>query len=214
MAWATEPIRINGPRVHIRTYKGEDLAAIADAIHEPSGRFGINWGLNTPDKIQESLKPHLASQRNGLCNPLVYYVGSEIAGITRLMRIEPASKSLEIGGTWVAPKWRRCFVNTEVKFLLLRFCFESLAAERVEFRVDCKNMASQRAVAPIGAEFEGRLRNRQIYPNGELRDGLLFSVVKPDWEKLKMHLSSRLYESKPIASHSIESQTNSAGRGN
>jgi len=101
------------------------------------------------------------------------------------MRLEPSNKSLEIGGTWVAPKWRKSFVNTEVKFLLLQYCFETLSAERVEFRVDGRNIESQRAVLRIGAKLEGRLRTRQLYPDGVARDGLLFSVIRPEWSNVK-----------------------------
>ena len=165
---------------------------IAKAINDPKGWFGQHWHIDTIEKIEAMLEKLLQGYEKGLHNPVLYQVENEIAGISRLLRIEAANKSLEIGGTWIAPKWRKSFVNTEVKFLLLQHCFESLGSERVEFRVDARNVESQRAVLRIGARCEGRLRNRQVYPDGMARDGLLYSVIRPDWPKTKEKLLSRI----------------------
>jgi RimJ/RimL family protein N-acetyltransferase len=112
------------------------------------------------------------------------------------MRIDPANRSLEIGGTWVAPRWRRSFVNTRVKYQLLAYCFEQLRAERIELRVDARNTASQRAVLRLGATFEGRLRNRQIFPDGTTRDGFMFSFTRPEWPQVEERLR-RLLNGEP-----------------
>lgn len=192
MAWALDPVDIEGKRVRVRNYTEKDFTTIAEAINDPKGWFGKHWGIDSPQKVQNMLDSLLQAQGKGLHNTLVYYVGDEVAGITRLMRLEPSNKSLEIGGTWVAPKWRKSFVNTEVKFLLLKYCFENLLAERVEFRVDGRNIDSQRAVLRIGAKLEGRLRTRQIYPDGVARDGFLFSVIRPEWAKVKENLEQRI----------------------
>jgi len=194
MAWALDPIDIEGRHVRVRNYSEGDFDSIAEAINDPNGWFGKNWGIDSSQKVQSMLESLLQAQGKGLHNALVYCVGNEVAGITRLMRLEPANKSLEIGGTWVAPKWRKSFVNTEVKFLLLQYCFESLKAERVEFRVDGRNIESQRAVLRIGAKLEGRLRTRQLYPDGVARDGLLFSVIQSEWKKVKDALLRRLQD--------------------
>lgn len=192
MAWALEPVNIEGKRVLVRNYSEQDFVTIAEAINDPNGWFGRHWGIDSPQKVQNMLDSLLQAQGKGLHNALVYCVGNEVAGITRLMRLEPSNKSLEIGGTWVAPKWRKSFVNTEVKYLLLQYCFETLLAERVEFRVDGRNIESQRAVLRIGAKLEGRLRTRQLYPDGVVRDGLLFSVIRPEWGKVKENLEKRI----------------------
>lgn len=192
MSWALSPIHITGKRVHLRPYAREDFPRIAEAINDPKGWFGRHWHIDTPKKIEEMLEKLLQGHEKGIHNPVLYQVGDEIAGISRLLRIEAANKSLEIGGTWIAPKWRKSFVNTEVKFLLLQHCFESLGAERVEFRVDARNVESQRAVLRIGARCEGRLRNRQVYPDDVARDGLLYSVIRPEWAKTKENLLRRI----------------------
>lgn len=192
MSWAKQPIEAKGQRVCIRNYQLADVPKISEAIHDPNGWFGLRWGLDTPAKISDCLLANLKAQAKATDNPLLYLADHEIAGITRLMRIDPANKALEIGGTWVAPKWRKSFVNTEVKYLLLKHCFEELLAERIEFRVDARNIESFRAVLRIGAKLEGQLRNRQVYPDGTVSDGFLFSVVRPEWSEVREHLERLL----------------------
>jgi RimJ/RimL family protein N-acetyltransferase len=145
----------------------------------------------------------LEKRRNGLSHPLVYRVNGEVAGITSLMRLDPANRSLEIGFTWVAPRWRRTFVNSRVKYCLLQYCFESLAAERVEFRVDARNTRSQNAVLRLGATFEGRLRNRQVFPEGQVSDGFLYSIVRPDWNRVGPCLLRRSEGGSQVSAESL-----------
>jgi RimJ/RimL family protein N-acetyltransferase len=188
MSWALDPISLQGNRVSIRNYTPNDFEKIAETIHDPQGWFGTQWNRNTPELIVKMLESNLAAHQAGKGNPLSYWVGDCAAGVTQLMRIEAANKMLEIGGTWVAPRWRKTFVNTEVKLLLLQYCFEELHAERVELRVDSRNIVSQQAVLRIGASLEGRLRNRQVFPDGKVSDGFLFSVVRPEWNQVKERL--------------------------
>src|SRR4051812_29986243 len=117
MAWALDPVELSGARVSLRSYERSDIGPIADAIDDPAGWFGRRWGYDTPLKTRAMLERILAARDTH--NPMVCQVGDEIVGITRLLRLEPANKSLEIGGTWIAPKWQKTFVNTEMKLLLL-----------------------------------------------------------------------------------------------
>lgn len=186
--WALEPIELKGDRVVVRTSIPKDHPVIALAINDPLGWDAQKWGRDCPEQIVRMLQTREAAREKNQIHPLVYCVNGEVAGVTNFLHPDAANRSLEIGGTWVAPRWRKTFVNTEVKLLLLRQCFETLEAERVEFRVDVRNADSQRAVLRIGATLEGRLRRRQITPDGVVRDGLLFSIIRSDWEAVKVRL--------------------------
>ncbi|MDD5304493.1 MAG: GNAT family N-acetyltransferase [Elusimicrobia bacterium] len=190
--WALAAIELKGDRVAIRTSRPADHRAIASAINDPIGWDARRWGRDSAEKIVRMLAERESRKANGQINPLVYFAGGEIAGVSNFLRPDEMNRSLEIGGTWVAPRWKKTFVNTEVKFLLLKHCFETLGAERVEFRVDVRNAESQRAMIRIGATLEGRLRRRQIGPDGEVRDGFLFSIVRTDWGEVEARLLARL----------------------
>jgi len=188
MTWATEPLEISSEKIFVRSLKESDFDSIATAIHDPNGWSGRKWGIDTPDKIREMLRLQLESQAKGECSPFVYFFGDEVVGISRYLHIAPHRKTLEVGGTCVAPKWRRTFVNTEVKRLLFAHAFEKLEAVRVELRVDCLNYASQMNVLRLGAVFEGKIRHWQVRKDGELPDGMLYSITNKDWPSAKERL--------------------------
>ena len=95
---------------------------------------------------------------------------------------------IEIGGTWINKKWQRSYVNTETKFALLQYCFETLNMNRVEFRIDSENMSSQRAVQRLGFHFDGLMPRRKVNANGHVRDYLFYSVTDQSWPEVKAHI--------------------------
>jgi RimJ/RimL family protein N-acetyltransferase len=195
----------------LRTFDLADVEEIAQAIDEPLGWNAQRWGLKTPESIATHLRNLLQAHARGECHPVVYSVNGKIAGISRFLRIDPGNLSLEIGGTSVAPPFRRSFVNSHAKFLLLTHAFESLGAERVEFRVDCANYVSQIAVLRIGARFEGRLRRRQVFPSGDVRDGFIYSVVRTEWPLVKRRLEGRLRPQVQENSFELEGEVEGVG---
>lgn len=190
MTWATEPLCLTTDKVTVRTITKNDIEDIVEAIHDPTGWSGRMWGIDTPEKIRDMLQKQIAAQLKGECNALVYLVEGKVAGITRYHSLFPNRKALEIGGTCIAPQWRRTFVNTEVKNLLLAYAFENLGAVRVELRVDRINYVSQMNVLRLGAAFEGVIRHWQIRKNGDLPDGMLYCITNKDWPTVKERLGA------------------------
>src|SRR5579864_3785584 len=60
----------------------------------------------------------------------------QVAGTTRYLDIDRRNRKLEIGLTYYAPRFWRTHVNTECKFLLLRYAFEDLGMVRVQFKAE------------------------------------------------------------------------------
>lgn len=201
MTWAIEPFIIHDKDLMIRQITPEDFPDIAKAIDDPDGFFAKFWAVDSQLKIIEMLHKQLDAQKKGLCNPLVYLVNGEVAGISRLMNIDPLNRSLEIGGTWISTKWKRSFVNTRVKYNLLKHAFTELNAERVEFRVNSKNNTSQMAVLRIGATYEGKIRHRQIHPNGETTDGHIYGMIQPEWPQIEERLQLLIAQKKLPVTH-------------
>lgn len=187
-----------------------DIEAIVEAIHDPLGWSGRMWGIDTPEKIRDMLKKQIESQARGECNPFVYFVEGQVVGITRYHSLFPGRKALEIGGTCISPKWRRTFVNTEVKSLLFKYAFEKLGAVRVELRVDCINYTSQMNVLRLGATFKGVIRHWQIRVNGDLPSGMLYCLTNTDWPMIKERLyalQSRQIPSSKFLPYNLETDT-------
>lgn len=116
----------------------------------------------------------------------------KLIGSTRYYDINSENHRLTIGYTWYIPEvWGSC-VNPECKYLLLKYAFEELQANRVEFVTDSRNSRSRAAIKKIGATEEGILRHHMILEDGFIRDTVIFSITKPEWPTIKLNLEIRL----------------------
>ena len=113
-------------------------------------------------------------------------------GSTRFMTITPEHRRLEIGWTWVATAFQKSGANREAKLLQLTHAFETLDAERVEFKTHARNEKSRAALTGIGATFEGVLRHHTIMPDGSNRDSAFYSVLADEWPGVKARLEALL----------------------
>ena len=117
---------------------------------------------------------------------------NKIIGSTRYCNATPEHKRLEIGFTWYAKKYQRTGINTECKFLLLTYAFEKLNCIAVEFRTNLHNQRSRKAITRLGAKQDGILRNHQLNFDGSLRDTVVFSITKQEWQGVKKLLAYKI----------------------
>lgn len=108
----------------------------------------------------------------------------------------PDLYAIEIGWTWLAASAQRTGINTEAKLLLLGYAFDTLGLARVDLMTDARNDRSRRAIAGLGATFEGVLRawspSRRPGEEGLLRDSAAFSVLAAEWPAIRAGLRERL----------------------
>jgi RimJ/RimL family protein N-acetyltransferase len=109
-------------------------------------------------------------------------------GSSRYMSIAPEHRRLEIGWTWLGTAFQGTGANREAKLLQLTHAFETLDAERVEFKTHARNVQSRTALLGIGATFEGVFRHHTFMPDGSSRDSAYYSVIAPDWPAVKARL--------------------------
>lgn len=117
---------------------------------------------------------------------------SKIIGTTRYADISWFNRHCELGYTWFDPAYFGTAVNVESKLLMLSHLFEELDFLRVQMNVDSRNVRSQAAIRALGATYEGTLRHHKFSKDGYLRDSLVFSVLRAEWEVAKAGLQSRL----------------------
>lgn len=117
---------------------------------------------------------------------------NQYAGSTRFYDINFYHKSCSLGYTWYGKDFRGTGLNRHCKYLLLKYAFEYLNLERVEFRADNNNARSIQAMKNIGATIEGVLRSNCTAPNGR-RDSIVLSILRNEWlEHVKPMLLERL----------------------
>ncbi|HBZ83426.1 MULTISPECIES: GNAT family N-acetyltransferase [Brevibacillus] len=167
----------------------------AEDLYE-AGRFPDIWGL-TQGRIQslEDAKEYVSKaleQKNAFPFVIVEQKTQKAVGSTRFYDISIPNKSLEIGSTWLTPAMWRTSINTEAKYLLLKYCFETAGAIRVQLKTDSRNVRSQKAIERLGAVKEGILRNHMILPDGYVRDTIYYSILDREWPAVKARLEGFL----------------------
>jgi RimJ/RimL family protein N-acetyltransferase len=63
---------------------------------------------------------------------------------------------------------------------------------RVELKTDARNENSRRAIARIGAKYEGVMRKHMLTRGAVCRDSAYFAIVDDDWPEVKSRLEGML----------------------
>jgi len=190
MPWLS-PITLTGKKMKLvpleKSHRDEIIAAAAD------GTLWELWYTSVPseDTIDQYIDFALTEQLQDQSLPFVIIdlKTNKVVGATRYCNAEAAHKRLEIGYTFYSKSVQRTGINTECKFLLLKYAFEVLGCIAVEFRTNSLNRASRAAISRLGAKQDGILRNHRIDQNGLRRDTVVFSVLENEWETVKFSLN-------------------------
>jgi len=189
-----EPIVLEGSRIRMEPLREDHLADLAlVAFDAPLWQRTI-MGPQDEAGLQRWVETALANQEAGTERPFatIDLATGRAVGSSRFMSIVPEHRRLEIGWTWIGTGYQRTGSNREAKLLQLTHAFETLGANRVEFKTHARNEQSRNALAGIGATFEGVFRNHTIMPDGSLRDSAYFSVIVEEWPGVKAALIAGL----------------------
>jgi RimJ/RimL family protein N-acetyltransferase len=193
--WVT-PVTLQGPIVRLEPLAErhlDDLARVADddaiwrwIIAGPMDEAGLRaWYETARDNAATGSEVPFAT---------VDVASGRAIGSSRFMSIAPEHRRLEIGWTWLGTAYQRTGANRAAKLLQLTHAFETLDAERVEFKTHARNERSRAALLGIGAQFEGILRHHTIMPDGSNRDSAFYSVLAAEWPAVRSRLERILGE--------------------
>jgi RimJ/RimL family protein N-acetyltransferase len=190
-----EPVTLDGVRVRMepldlsRHWPG--LLAIG---LDPDLWLWTTSMIETEAQLRAYLETAITEQREGRSLPFatIDKASGEVAGCTRYGNIATKDKRIEIGWTWVGVPFRRSWVNTEAKYLMLCHAFETLGCIRVEFKTSAKNQRSRDAMKRIGCVEEGILRKHMLRDNGEPRDSVYLSILDDEWPAVKTRLEGMM----------------------
>jgi RimJ/RimL family protein N-acetyltransferase len=191
--WAV-PVTLVGRRVRLEPLSASHLDDLALVGLDPAI---WTWTIARPadrEGLRAWLDAALANAATGHEMPFatVDIASGRAIGSSRFLNIVPEHRRLEIGWTWVGTSFQRTGANREAKLLQLGHAFETLGANRVEFKTDSRNEKSRAALLGIGATFEGIFRNHIVMPDGPLRHSAWYAVVVEDWPAVKDRLERLL----------------------
>jgi len=190
------PITLDGKSVRLEPLRREHAPLLWEAMKDHAEEIfrWIPYPMRTEEDSSRFIENVLGEQQRGLSVPFatIDRNSGKMAGSTRYMAIDVANRHVEIGSTWIAPAWQRTAVNTEAKYLMLRFAFENLDCVRVQFTTDEINVKSRQAILRLGAREEGIIRHERIMPDGRKRNSVRFSILDDEWPAVKAGLEEKM----------------------
>lgn len=190
-----QPVILSTDRVILRPLTLEHVEPFYRA-----GSFPEIWRWSLPDKCEsiETTKAwieysqDMMAKKEHVAFAIFDKETNEFVGSTRFCSIKPDDKSIEIGFTFITPKFQRSHINTHAKFCLLEYAFEQLTAIRVEFKTHENNEKSRNAIGRLGAKYEGILRNQRILSDGSYRNTVIFSIIESEWAQVREGLKKKM----------------------
>jgi len=190
-----EPVTLDGVRVRMEPLDlSRHWAGLVEIGLDPDLWLWTTTIIRSEADLRRYLDTAIAEREKGVSLPFatIDKASGRVAGCTRYGNITMEHRRLEIGWTWVGLPFRRSYVNTEAKYLMLRHAFETLSCMRVEFKTSAKNQRSRDAMKRIGCIEEGTLRKHMLRDNGESRDTVYLSILDTEWPVVKARLEGMM----------------------
>ena len=193
-SWIRHPLLLRGRLVELRPLEEDTLEELFGVAGDRDMWRLTSVDYSDPAVFYPNFRAALRDRALGKAYPFLVCLADSgrIIGTTRFLDIHPEDRKLEIGVTWIASEFWGSGINAECKQLLLAYCFDTLGANRVQFRAKADNGRSRRALEKIGAVFEGVMRQDKIEASGRPRDTAFYSIVREEWPAVKATLASRL----------------------
>ena len=207
MSFLADPPVLSGDLVRLEPLSPAHQADLAVAAEEDRGSYAFTV-VPRATGVGDYLAAQTERAAGGELVPFAQIrradgraVGATSYGHPRWWPGRPGLCAVEVGWTWLAASAQGTGINTEAKLLLLDHAFGPLGVARVDFKTDARNTRSRRALAALGARFEGVLRSwspsRVPGEEGGLRDSAMFSILAPEWPEVRTALRIRLAQLTP-----------------
>lgn len=140
--------------------------------------------IETPGELKKYVETAMEDLKNSTALPFIIFDKrkKKYAGCTRYMNINYTNKVLEIGSTWIGKDFQGTGLNSSMKRLMLDHAFDVMGFEKVEFRIDERNIRSRKAVEKLGGILEGILRKNVYLKNGYKRNTCCYGILKEEWK--------------------------------
>ncbi len=190
-----EPITLSGNSVRLEPLQMKHATDLYQAAQDATiWTYMTRLPIRSLREMEQMISDALQEQSQLVSLPfaIIDLSQEKAVGSTRYLDIKPQQRGLEIGWTWLTPSVQRSGINTECKYLLLRYAFEQWGAIRVQLKTHHLNFKSQRAIERLGAVKEGTLRNHVIMPDGSYRHSVYYSILENEWPAVKAGLEAKM----------------------
>ncbi|MFX0163473.1 MAG: GNAT family N-acetyltransferase [Candidatus Hodarchaeota archaeon] len=179
-------LELDGERVKIRKLKISDARDIYENVKDKDiGRWMFRFLHPYPkDEARKFIRRthYKLKKKKGYDFGIVLKNTNKVIGVVDLFDIDWENKKAEIG-YWLGKKyWGRGLMTEAVK-LILKFGFEDLKLHRIYARLFEENIGSKNVLEKCGFKLEGIIREA-TFRNNKWHNGLIYGILKPEYEKL------------------------------
>jgi len=174
-------------KVRIRPLNADDYKSFLRITNDESMWIYFTYDLSVESELKAWIGIALEDlkKRNRLAFTIVEKATGNPIGSTSFGNISYRDKRIEIGWTWISREFQGKGVNNDIKYLMLKYIFETLGFERAEIKTDILNLPARKALQRIGAKEEGTLRSHTLMTHGRRRDTIYYSILSSEWEEVK-----------------------------
>ncbi|MFL5811507.1 MAG: GNAT family N-acetyltransferase, partial [Flavisolibacter sp.] len=147
--------------------------------------FSLNLANEEQLKKWMSMAFHEIQMNTRRAFTIVEKATGKIAGSSSMGNISMHDLRLEIGWSWLGSEFRSSGLNLHAKYSMMKYAFEEIDFERVEFKTDVLNERAKKGLRKVGGKEEGVLRSHMTMWNNRRRDSIYFSVIRNEWAGLK-----------------------------
>jgi RimJ/RimL family protein N-acetyltransferase len=174
-------------KILLRPLISEDYLSFEKITTEPEVWTYFTYDLSVKSELKSWVDIAAGDKKNKsrLAFTIIDKITGNAIGSTSFGNISYRDKRIEIGWTWITKDYQGTGVNNQIKFIMLKYAFEEMGFERVEFKTDVLNIRARKAFQRIGATEEGILRSHTLMTHNRRRDTIFYGILKSEWEDIK-----------------------------
>lgn len=181
-------LTLETPRALLRPLEESDYDRFLElAQQDPDMWQYFTLNLGDPAQLRKWMDMAIADRKANTRRPftIIDKSNGQVAGSSSLGNISLHDLRAEIGWSWLAPAFRSSGLNRHAKYAMMKYAFETLGFERVEFKTDEQNARARQGLRNVGGIEEGTLRSHMTMWNNRRRSSIYYSVLKGEWPALK-----------------------------
>src|SRR5215470_20054896 len=173
--------------VLLRPVEETDFEAFLKLAQDEETWMYFTLNLADGQDLRKWMDAAFSDKAGGMRRPftIVDKATLQVAGSSSMGNIAYHDLRLEIGWSWLGRNFRGTQLNFHAKYCMMRYAFDELNFERVEFKTDLLNERAKQGLRKVGGKEEGVLRSHMTMWNDRRRDSIYFSVIKKEWFLLK-----------------------------
>ena len=174
-------------KVILRPMISDDCNSFERLTEDKSMWIYFTSDLSERSELQNWIDTALSDMKseNRLAFTIIEKTTGNPIGSSSFGNISYRDRRIEIGWTWISREFQGKGVNSQIKYLMLKYAFETIDFERVEIKTDVLNIPARKALLRIGAKEEGVLRSHTLMTHGRRRDTIYYSILRSEWDDVK-----------------------------